>query len=76
MLRDPSTILSILYNPLIHQVIRENRELSTEDYENETKMLKTHLLKYLATFFKAVVFIQSALIMCAYAHVRIRSAMK
>lgn len=43
--------LSTIYNPLIHQMIRENRELSTEDYKIETKILQTLLYKYLATFF-------------------------
>lgn len=43
--------LSTTYNPLIHQAIRQNRELSTEDYKMETKILQTLLYKFLASFF-------------------------
>lgn len=50
ILRDASIFLSTIYNILIYQVIRENRELSTEDYKTESKILQM-LYKYLTTFF-------------------------
>lgn len=43
--------VSIIYNPLIHSVIREKKELSTKDYKIETKILPRLLYKYFVTFF-------------------------